>query len=596
MKNKNPIKDRFLILKIWKHLSKEKKNRILFYFIIMILSGFAELVTVSSVIPFLTVLLNPEKLLNLPISFFLERILYISESQDLYVPIIALFGICVILSTSLRLYNLHLNYDIAASVGAELSVKTFSNNLHQSYEFHLINNSSRLISQSTTFINQTVASISNFFILISNIILSIALSVSIFLINGKVSIYLLIIFILVYFYLGKTVNKEVRVNSKIIASSEELLVKSIQEVLGSIRDILLNSNQNLYTSIHKNIEVEKRKKQARNQFIGEFPRYGIEGLALLIVIIISLFSIRESTQSTSLIIFLGGFVLGIQRLLPSIQRIYLSFVLLTGYNADLLNTLEMLELKVKKLSPDILPLDFKKSIKFKNVSYSYNKKGTPVIKNLNLEIYKGQKIGLIGRTGSGKSTFIDLLMGLLQPTSGSITVDNKDIYEESFPNRVNEWKLAISHVPQDVFLADCSIAENIAFGISKDQSSMKKIKEAAKISQIDEFIESKSDGYNLRVGEKGVQLSGGQKQRIGISRALYKNTEVLIFDEATSALDNLTEVKLIKNIENLSDKKTIIAIAHRHSTLKNFDRIFKLENGSIISEGSPKEMFNQNET
>lgn len=592
MQNKNQVKYRFLILKIWKHLSKEKKKRILFSLIIMILSGFAELVTISSVIPFLTVLLNPEKLLNLPISIFLGRILNISEVQEMFIPIIALFGICVIVSTSLRLYNLHLNYDIAASVGAELSVKTFSNNLHQSYEFHLSNNSSRLISQSTTFINQTVAAISNFFVLISNTILSIAISSSIFLINGKISIYLLIIFILVYLCLGKTVNNEVRVNSRIIASSEELLVKSIQEVLGSIRDVLLNGNQSFYTDIHKKIEKEKRKKQARNQFIGEFPRYGIEGLALLIVVVISLFSIKESTQSSSLIIFLGGFILGIQRLLPSIQRIYLSFVLLAGYNADLLNTLEMLELKVKRLNPNILPLDFKKSIKFKNVSFSYNKKGTPVIKNINLEIYKGQQIGIIGKTGSGKSTFIDLLMGLLQPTSGSIFVDNKDIYDKSFPNRVNEWKLAISHVPQDVYLADSSIAENIAFGIKKDQFSIKRTKEAAKIAQINEFIESKVEGFNTRVGEKGVQLSGGQQQRIGIARALYKNTDILIFDEATSALDNHTEVKLIKNIENLCGRKTIIAIAHRHSTLQNFDRVLKLENGSIISEGSPKEMFN----
>ena len=591
MPNKNQFRNKFLILKIWNHLSKKKKKRIIFSLLIMIMSGFAELITVSSVIPFLTVLLNPEKLINLPISTFLERIINISEVQDMFIPIIAFFGICVVISTSLRLYNLHLNYDIAASVGAELSVKTFSNNLNQSYQFHINNNSSRMISQSTTFINQTVAAIFNFFTLISNTILAIALATSIFLINGKITIYLLIIFILVYFCLGNTVNNEVRANSKIIASSEESLVKSIQEVLGSIKDILLNGNQNFYTNYIKKIEVEKRKKQARNQVIGEFPRYGIEGLALLIIVFVSLFSIRESTQSISLIIFLGGFVLGIQKLLPSIQKIYLSFVLLAGYNSDILNTLEMLELKVKKLNPNILPLDFKKSIKFDNVSFSYNKKGTPIIKNLNLEIHKGQKIGIIGSTGSGKSTFIDLLMGLLKPTSGTIFVDNKDIYDNRFPNRVNEWKLAISHVPQEVYLADCSIAENIAFGIKKDQLSMKKIKEAAKMAQINEFIESKVEGFNLRVGEKGIQLSGGQQQRIVIARALYRNKEVMIFDEATSALDNLTELKLIKGIENLSDKKTIISIAHRHSTLKNFDRIIKLENGSIISDGSPKEIF-----
>ena len=189
-KNKR-VKYKFLILKIWNHLSNEKKKRIIFSLIIMILSGFAELITISSVIPFLTVLLDPEKLINLPISTFLGRIINISEVQDMFIPIIAFFGICVIISTSLRLYNIHLNYDIAASVGAELSVKTFSNNLNQSYEFHLNNNSSRMLSQSTTYSNQTVAAIINFFILISNAILGIALTISIFLIIKNLDIRLM---------------------------------------------------------------------------------------------------------------------------------------------------------------------------------------------------------------------------------------------------------------------------------------------------------------------------------------------------------------------------------------------------------------------
>ena len=591
MRNKNSVKSRFLILSIWRHLSKNKKRRILFSLIIMILNGFAELITISSVIPFLTALLNPEKLFNHPISIYISEVLNITEVESMFIPVILTFGICVILSTILRLYNLHLNFDIAASIGADLSFKAYTNNLNQPFEFHLNNNSSKLISFATTYINQTVAAISNFFVFISNLILTIAISIGLFLINGKLAIYLLFVFTLIYIGLGKKLTNEVKLNSRIVVSSELSLVKSMQEVLGSIRDVLLNGNQKIYTNKLKDIEIEKRKKTARNQFIGEFPRYAIEGFALLVVAIISLSFIKESTQSASLIIFLGAFVLGIQRLLPSIQRVYSTFILLSGYNSDLIATLEMLELKYKKISSKIFPFNFKKSIKFKNVYFSYNKDESPIIKNLSIEIFKGEKIGIIGETGSGKSTFLDLLMGLLQPNSGRIIVDNKDIHDTNFPARINEWKLSISHVPQDVYLTDSSIAENIAFGTEKNLNCKKKIKEAATLSQLNEFIESKVNGYNTRVGEKGVQLSGGQKQRIGIARALYKNTEIIILDEATSALDNATEVKLVNNINKLSHQKTIIAIAHRKSSLKNFDRILKLEKGSIISQGSPDEML-----
>ena len=594
MSRKNPIKSRFLILKIWKYLSKKRQKTILFSLLIMVLSGFAELITISSVIPFLTVLINPDKLLNHPISIYLSNILNITEIESLYLPIILFFGLCIIISTILRLYNLYLNFNITALIGSDLSVKAFSNNLYQPYEFHLNNNSSKFITSATIYINSTANAVSNFLQLISSIILSSAISIAVFLINGRLAIYSLIIFTIVYIGIGKTLNKEVIFNSKNIALSEQSIIKSIQESLGSIRDVLLSNNQELYIRIHKNFERKKRSLQARNQYIGEFPRYAIEGLALLIIAIISLFSVREFNQSASIIILLGGFVLGVQKLLPSIQRIYTSWCLLNSFSADVLYTLQLIQLKVEKSSSDRKPLIFKNSIIFDNVSFSYNNKKSLIIKDLSLKIPKGQKLGIIGKTGGGKSTLSDLLMGLIKPTNGHIYVDGKDIHDRNFLNRIDKWKLSISHVPQNIYLADCSIAENIAFGIKKDLISMKRIIEAAKKAQLHEFVESKIDGYCTIIGEKGIKLSGGQRQRIGIARALYKNSDILIFDEATSALDNLTEIKLIDTINKFSKDLTIIAIAHRYSTLQNFDRILEIENGSIISDGNPKDILKIN--
>ena len=263
MSRKNPIKSRFLILKIWKYLSKKRQKTILFSLLIMVLSGFAELITISSVIPFLTVLINPDKLLTHPISIYLSKILNISEIESLYLPIISFFGLCIIISTILRLYNLYLNFNISALIGSDLSVKAFSNNLYQPYEFHLNNNSSKFITSATIYINSTVNAVSNFLQLISSLILSIAISIAVFLINGRLAIYSLIIFTIVYIGIGKTLNKEVIFNSKNIALSEQSLIKSIQESLGSIRDVLLSNNQELYIKIHKNFERKKRSLQDR---------------------------------------------------------------------------------------------------------------------------------------------------------------------------------------------------------------------------------------------------------------------------------------------------------------------------------------------
>ncbi len=595
MRSKDSIKSRFLILKIWKYLSKKRQKTVLYCLFIMILSGFAELITISSVIPFLTVLINPDKLLNNEIAIYLSKILNISTRESLFLTIIIFFGTCIVISSFLRLYNLYLNFNISAQIGTDLSVKAFSNYLYQPYEYHLNTNSSKFITSATIYINATTTAISTFLQLISNIILSVAISLSVFLINGKLAIYALIIFTVVYVGIGKTLNKEVISNSKDAALSQQTLIKAIQESLGSIRDVLLNNNQHLYIKKNKLFDRKIRTLRARNQYIGEFPRYVIEGLALLVIVIISLFSIKEYNQSSSLIILMGGFVLGVQKLLPSIQRIYLSWSLLNSYSADVRWTLELIQLKVEdKVIFNIKPLKFKNSIKFDRVSFSYNKKKDMVIKDLSLEIYKGQRLGIIGKTGSGKSTFSDLLMGLIKPTLGNIYVDGKDIYDKNFTTRINKWKFSIAHVPQNIYLADCSIAENIAFGIKKDLISYKRIKEAAKQAQLKEFIESTNDGYNTIIGEQGVKLSGGQRQRIGIARALYKKADILVFDEATSALDNDTEIKLIETINKLSNDLTIIAIAHRYSTLSNFDRILKIEDGSIVSDGSPKEILEFN--
>ena len=246
--------------------------------------------------------------------------------------------------------------------------------------------------------------------------------------------------------------------------------------------------------------------------------------------------------------------------------------------------LQILDLPIPKIESQIKssPLKFKKNILFKDVTFSYSNNSPFIFRSIDLEICPGDKIGIVGKTGSGKSTIVDILMGLLEPTTGKLLVDNKNIYDSCNPRILANWRASIAHVPQTVYLADRTIAENIAFGLYGDEINMNRVKSCAKRSQIDTFIENKEEGYNSFVGERGIKLSGGQCQRIGIARALYKNAKILILDEATSALDSNTEKAVIEGIISLNKKLTMVMIAHRESSLKDCNKIIKIFNGELI--------------
>ena len=287
---------------------------------------------------------------------------------------------------------------------------------------------------------------------------------------------------------------------------------------------------------------------------------------------------------------LGALALGAQRLLPALQLIYSSWAFIVGTRMSQIGLLEMLD----QPYPDHLPhtqlpkpIQLHKCIEFREVGFRYGPVGPHVIKKLNLTILKGSRVGIVGSTGSGKSTVIDLLMALLLPTEGTISVDGNVLNGLG----IRDWQRSIAHVPQAIFLADTTLAENIAFGVPRTAIDMQRVKKAAAQAQIAEFIEATSDGYDVLVGERGVRLSGGQRQRIGIARALYKQAKVLIFDEATSALDSATEQSIMSSIEGLDRDLTILMIAHRLTTVRNCDVIVQLEAGELVAHGTYDELL-----
>ena len=391
--------------------------------------------------------------------------------------------------------------------------------------------------------------------------------------------------------LATTARRQLRSNGLKIAEASRHQLKALQEGLGAIRDVLLDGSQPTHLKIYKEADRPQRQLQAKNSFITAFPRYALEAIGMVAIALLGGLLVSQRGSGPSVIQLLGAMALGAQRLLPALQQIYSGWAALKGYNAAIESVLEMLHQPLQLQVSVTKHLPLRQGIRFDRVYFSYGLKQPDVLKGVDLEILRGERIGLIGSTGSGKSTMVDLLMGLLIPASGRILVDGADLNDVDYPERLLSWRASIAHVPQSIFLTDRSIAENIAFGVPRQQIDLARVKHAAVQAQVATFIESSSEGYESFVGERGIRLSGGQRQRIGIARALYKQARVLVFDEATSALDNETEEAVMNAIEGFSRDLTVVLVAHRLTTVERCDRVIRLSQGKIVANGPPQQVL-----
>ncbi|MDP4698834.1 MAG: ABC transporter ATP-binding protein/permease, partial [Saprospiraceae bacterium] len=460
---------------------------------------------------------------------------------------------------------------------------------YQPYAVHVSRNSSEVISG---IINKSIA-ILNLFItpimnLVSSTVTILAIILTLFLIDPFVALSAFLGFGFLYAVIILLVKKRLSANSVVLSLVSVQMVKALQEGLGGIRDVLIDGTQETYAAIFNKAQGKYNKSLANNQIVGNSPRLIVEFLGIFFICVIAYQLVLKGDGFISAIPTLGALALGAQRLLPAMQIFYLNWTTLRSGQNSVVDGLEFLEQPfpehAHKVNP--LPIKFEKSIKLENLNFKYNKDGAIVLKSLNLTLEKGKRYGFVGTTGCGKSTLLDVIMGLLKPTNGYIKIDNQIITEENH----RSWQVILAHVPQAIYLSDTSLAENIAFGVEVDKIDMKRVKEAAEKAQIAETIEALPQKYKTLVGERGIRLSGGQRQRIGIARAFYKNAQVIVFDEATSALDNETELAVMEGVEQLADDLTILIVAHRVSTLKRCDKIFRMDKGEVVEEGVYEEM------
>jgi len=555
----------------------------------MIGASFAEIISIGSVLPFLAVLTAPERIFRLPAAQPFIRAFGMTQPSELLLPLTIIFGLAALISGSVRLFLLWASTRLSFATGADLSINVYRRTLYQPYAVHVARNSSEIIngiSGKTGTVTGTFTSILN---LISSTIILLAILITLVSVDPVIALSAFTGFGLLYAAIIKITKRRLLVNSRRIAHESTQVIKSLQEGLGGIRDVLIDGTQATYCEIYRNSDLPLRHAQGNNLFIGMSPRYALEAIGMLLISGLAYMLALQPNGIAKAIPVLGVLALGAQRLLPVLQLAYLSWSSIKGGQVSLQDALELLDQPLPDYAdkPIVKPLLFDKQIKLENLSFRYSQQTPFVLENLNLTISKGSRTGFIGVTGSGKSTLLDILMGLLEPTQGLFQIDDQLLTGAN--NR--SWQAHIAHVPQAIFLSDCTIAENIAFGIPKAQIDHKRVLLAARQAQIAEIIETWPKKYNTYVGERGIRLSGGQRQRIGIARALYKQADVIIFDEATSALDNETEKAVMEAIEGLGDNLTILIIAHRLTTLKNCTQIVELGDRSIKRIGSYQEVI-----
>ena len=573
----------------------ERKRAALLLFMVLIMA-LLDMIGVASILPFMAVLTNPsliETNLILNSMYQFSNIFGVDNNQEFLFTLGVLVLLLLVISLTFKALTTYVEVHFMQMCEYNISRRLVEGYLHQPYTWFLNRNSAELGKSILSEVGIVIGdSMKPLISLISKSMIAIALISLLVIADPKLSLIVGLTLSLVYGIILYFTRKYLSQFGKENLKNNELRFIAVSEAFGAVKEIKVGGLEHAYIKTFSNAAKIFAKNKAYLQVISQLPRYIIEAIAFGGIMLIILYAIRQTGSFGNALPIISLYVFAGYRLMPVMQNIYVSLNQLSFSGASL----DSLYDNIVKLEPNNKnqlneALNFNKEIVLNNINFNYPNTSRKALQGVNLNITAKSTVGLIGATGSGKTTIVDIILGLLVAQKGTLEVDGEVITKQN----LRSWQSSIGYVPQHIYLSDESIAANIAFGTEPKNINHANVEEASKIANLHDFVTNElPNQYDTVIGERGIRLSGGQRQRIGIARAIYLNPKVLILDEGTSALDNETEEKVMESINKLNKKITIILIAHRLNTVKNCDKIYKFEKGRLISQGKFDEMVNVN--
>ena len=579
-----------VLKKFNKLLNAKQKSRLAILGIITVIGAFLEVIGVSLMLPLITAIMQPDIINTNKYIAYVCNILDLHSHRTFVIVCIIAVIFVFIFKDLFLIMQYYIQARFVYNNQFAMQQRMLNGFINRPYEFFLSAESGEILRVIQSDVTNVYSLLTNILGMFTEAIVAIAISVTIFVIDPVMTTFVIIMMLLVVFVISKLVKPILSKKGVERQTHGALTYKWLLQSITGIKEIKVGGKEDFF---EENFAISGKKYISAEKWSTVFsniPRLMIEMVSICSTLAFIAFMIYKGKEIETLIPTLGAFAMAAMKLMPSANRIVaaLNQVAFLKPSLDkLIDDIELFEgddikyneLRKQKVNKEKVRLTFNDKIELKGISYSYQNSDKLVLDDADMIIPIGKSIGIVGASGAGKTTAVDVLLGVLLPIKGEILADNVNVMEH-----YSEWLSHIGYIPQSIFLMDDDIKSNVAFGVKKEEQDEEQVWEALREAQLEDFVRGLKDGIHTQIGERGMRLSGGQKQRIGIARALYSNPELLIFDEATSALDNETEAAVMSSINNLHGKKTMIIIAHRLQTIKECDLVYRVENGKISRE------------